>query len=173
MKTTKNYTGLIIAISIILPLAIAGLFFVDLKGGNFWFLPACNAMINGSTFFVLLAAVREIKKGNKEKHKKLMLTAVGLSILFLLSYVTYHSTMPETKYGGEGLLKYVYFFVLLTHILLSMIIVPLVLVSLSRGLSEKFDKHKKIARITFPIWLYVTFTGVVVYLLISPYYPPH
>lgn len=173
MKKTKNYTGLIIAVSIILPLAIAGLFFVELKGGNFWFLPACNATLNGTTFFVLIAAVREIKRGDREKHKKLMLTAIGLSVLFLISYVTYHATMPTVKYPGDSLLRNVYLFVLASHILLSMVVVPLVLISLSRGLSEKFDKHKKIARIAFPIWLYVTFTGVVVYFMISPFYPHH
>ena len=99
-----------------------------------------------------------------------MTPALLSSTWCLVGYVTYHTTTASTHYGGEGLLKYLYFFVLLTHILMSAVIVPLVLVSYVRALSEKFDKHRKIARITLPIWLYVTFTGVVVYLMISPYY---
>jgi len=90
--------------------------------------------------------------------------------LFLLSYVTYHSLTESTEFGGEGATKTIYLIILLTHILLAIAIVPLVLISFSRALSEKFDKHKKIARITLPLWLYVTVTGVVVYLMISPYY---
>ena len=99
-----------------------------------------------------------------------MWSALILSTLFLLSYVLYHATTPSTSFGGEGILKKIYFFILLTHILLSAVVVPLVLITFSRALAEKFDKHKKIARITLPIWLYVTLTGVLVYILISPYY---
>ena len=103
-------------------------------------------------------------------HKKLMLSAVGVSVLFLLSYVTYHATSESTVFGGEGAIRVVYLFILLTHIVLAIAIVPLVLVTLSRALSQKFDKHKKIARWTLPLWLYVTITGVIVYFMIAPYY---
>lgn len=99
-----------------------------------------------------------------------MLSAVGVSVLFLVSYVTYHATTESTIYGGEGTIRYVYLFILLTHIILAIAIVPLVLITLSRALAQKFDKHKKIARWTLPLWLYVTITGVIVYFMISPYY---
>lgn len=100
-----------------------------------------------------------------------MSSAILVSVLFLLSYVAYHLTTSSTPYGGEGWDRKIYFFILITHIVLSAAIVPMVLITYVRALSEKFDKHKKIARITLPIWLYVTITGVVVYLMISPYYP--
>ena len=99
-----------------------------------------------------------------------MKTAIALSVAFLAMYVAYHMTSEATKYGGDGILKLVYFFILITHITLSIVTIPLVLITYVRALAEKFDKHKKIAKITFPIWLYVAVTGVIVYLMISPYY---
>jgi putative membrane protein len=99
-----------------------------------------------------------------------MTTAIALSLAFLVMYVAYHMTTDSTKFGGEGIIKFVYFFILISHILLSIAVIPLVLVSYVRALSEKFDRHKRIAKITFPIWLYVAVTGVIVYLMIAPYY---
>jgi putative membrane protein len=99
-----------------------------------------------------------------------MTSAVALSVAFLVMYVAYHMTADSTKFGGDGVIKYVYYFILVTHIVLSIIIIPLVLITYVRAWAQVFDKHKKIARITFPIWLYVAVTGVVVYLMISPYY---
>jgi putative membrane protein len=99
-----------------------------------------------------------------------MTTAIACSVIFLVMYVAYHMTSESTKFGGEGIIRYVYFFILLTHIALSVIIIPLVLFTYVRALSQQFDRHKKLARITFPLWLYVAVTGVVVYLMISPYY---
>ena len=99
-----------------------------------------------------------------------MTSAIALSIAFLVMYVAYHMTADSTKFGGEGVVKYVYYFILVTHIILSVIIIPLVLITYVRALAQSFDKHKKIAKITFPIWLYVAVTGVVVYLMIAPYY---
>ena len=96
--------------------------------------------------------------------------AIGLSVTFLVMYVAYHMTSDSTPYGGQGFIRYVYFFILISHILLSIVIIPLVLISYVRALSQRFDKHRRIARITYPIWLYVAVTGVVVYLMISPYY---
>src|SRR5690606_3729561 len=90
--------------------------------------------------------------------------------LFLLMYVAYHMTSDSTPYGGEGVLKYIYLFILITHIILSIIIIPFVLITYVRGISGNFEKHRKIAKITFPLWLYVAVTGVIVYLMISPYY---
>jgi putative membrane protein len=100
----------------------------------------------------------------------MMKTAVALSALFLVLYVLYHMTSDSTKFGGEGIIKSVYYFILISHILLSIIIIPFVLITFVRGITSDFEKHKKIAKITFPLWLYVAVTGVIVYILISPYY---
>ena len=99
-----------------------------------------------------------------------MKVCVGLSLAFLLMYISYHMTSDSTKFGGEGAVKYIYYFILITHIILSVIIIPLVLVTFARGYFKEFEEHKKIARITFPLWVYVAVTGVVVYIMISPYY---
>lgn len=173
--TEKKYKKWIIALSIIIPVAVAALFTVNLSELGFdvkplSFLPPIYATINGITAIVLIAAVMAIKKGNRSLHERLMKCAIGLSVLFLLMYIAYHMTSESTKYGGEGALRYVYFFILLTHIVLSIAIIPMVLVTYVRALAKRFDKHKKLARITFPIWLYVAITGVVVYFMISPYY---
>lgn len=99
-----------------------------------------------------------------------MKSAITLSVLFLVMYVAYHMTSESTVYGGEGAIRYVYYFILITHILLSIIVIPFVLITYVRAISSDFIRHKKIARITFPLWLYVAVTGVIVYLMISPYY---
>lgn len=170
-----KYNKLIIALSVIIPLAVAVLFGVNLKKMGFdvkplTFLPPIYATINGVTAFLLIVAVWAIKNGNRKLHENLMKLAILCSVMFLVMYVAYHMTSDSTKYGGEGVLKYVYFFILISHILLSIAIIPLVLITYVRALAKRFDKHKKIAKITFPIWLYVAVTGVVVYLMISPYY---
>jgi len=174
MSETKH-KKLIIFISIFLPVAVAALFGINLQKLGFdveplTFLPPIYAGINGLTAIVLLIAVWAIKKGNRKLHEGLMKTCIALSVLFLLMYIAYHMTSNSTPFGGEGLIKIVYFFILISHILLSIAIIPLVLITYSRTLSAEFDKHKKIARITFPIWMYVAVTGVVVYVMISPYY---
>lgn len=161
---------LIWGVSLAIPAVVVLLYFVRLDGLDLHFLPGVNAMINGTTFLVLITAFLAIKNKNVELHRKLMTTALILSICFLLSYVTYHASAEETRFGGEGAIKYLYYFILLTHILLSAAIVPMVMISYVRALSEQFDKHRRIARITLPLWLYVTLTGVIVYLMISPYY---
>ncbi|AWH73351.1 DUF420 domain-containing protein [Dokdonia sp. Dokd-P16] len=173
--TEKKYRVWIIILSVVIPIAVAILFGVKLKDYGIdveplTFLPPVYATINGLTAIVLILAVRAIKNGNRTLHERLMKTAIGLSVLFLLMYVAYHMTSDSTSFGGEGLIRYVYFFILITHIALSIIIIPLVLFTYVRALAERFDKHRKLARITFPIWLYVAITGVVVYLMISPYY---
>lgn len=171
MKADNPYKSLIILLSIVVPVAVAVLYVLPKTETTlFSFLPLLNATINGTTFFILIAALVAIKNKNVVLHKRLMWTALILSVLFLLSYVLYHATTPSTSFGGEGTIKYVYFFILLTHILLSAIVVPLVLLTLVKALAEKFDQHRKLAKITLPIWLYVTLTGVLVYLMISPYY---
>ena len=171
----KKYNKLIIAVSIIIPLVVALLFGVKLKDFGFnieplTFLPPIYATINGFTAVLLVAAVVAIKNGKKKLHQRMMTSAIALSVAFLVMYVAYHMTADSTKFGGVGTIRYVYFFILFTHIVLSIAIIPMVLITYVRALGKNFDKHKKIARITFPIWLYVAITGVVVYLMISPYY---
>ena len=171
----KKYNKFIIAVSIVIPVVVAILFGVKLKDFGYnveplSFLPPIYATINGFTAIVLVLAVIAIKKGNQKVHERLMTTAIALSVAFLVMYVAYHMTADSTKFGGEGLIRYVYLFILLTHILLSIAIIPLVLITYVRALAQRFDRHRKIAKITFPLWLYVAVTGVVVYLMISPYY---
>lgn len=171
----KKYQKWIIILSIAIPIAVAILFGIKLKDFGvdvepLTFLPPIYASINGLTALVLILAVIQIKNGNRKAHELLMKFAITLSVLFLVMYVAYHMTSDSTPYGGEGAIRYVYFFILISHILLSIGVIPLVLITYVRALAERFDKHKKIAKITFPIWLYVAITGVVVYLMISPYY---
>ena len=170
-----KYNKWIITLSVAIPLVVALLFGVNLRKLGYdveplSFLPPIYATINGITAIVLVLAVLAIKKGNRQLHENLMKTAIACSVAFLAMYVAYHMTSDSTKFGGEGIIKYVYYFILVTHIILSIIIIPLVLITYVRALAQVFDKHKKIAKITFPIWLYVAVTGVVVYLMISPYY---
>jgi len=171
----KKYNRIITALSIIIPLAVALLFGVNLKKLGFdveplSFLPPIYATINGITALLLIFAVIAIKKGNKKLHEQLNTTAIFCSVLFLLMYIAYHMTSESTKFGGEGAIKYVYYFILFSHILLSIAVIPFVLITFVRAKLGKFTEHKKIAKITFPLWLYVAITGVLVYLMISPYY---
>ncbi len=171
----QKYNKWIVLLSILIPVAVAILFKVKLKDfgievAPLRFLPPIYATINGITAVLLIWAVVAIKKGNRILHENLMKTAIGCSLAFLVMYIAYHMTTDSTSYGGEGVLRYVYFFILLSHILLSIAVIPLVLITYVRALAERFDKHKKIAKITFPIWLYVAVTGVIVYLMIAPYY---
>lgn len=174
-NTTNKYNKWILILSIAIPVAVAVLFKVKLKDFGFSveplsFLPPIYATTNGITAVLLVAAVIAIKNGKRKVHENLMKTAIALSVAFLVMYVAYHMTADSTKFGGEGIIKYAYYFILISHIILSVAIIPLVLITYVRALSQQFDQHKKIAKITFPIWLYVAVTGVVVYLMISPYY---
>lgn len=171
----KKFKTPIILVSIIIPVAVVLLFSIRLKdfGINvapLSFLPPIYATINGITAALLVSAVVAIKKGNRAIHEKLMTSAIVCSVVFLLMYVAYHMTADPTKFGGEGAIKYVYYFLLLTHIALSVTIIPLVLFTYVKALAGQFDNHKKLAKFTFPLWLYVAVTGVVVYLMIAPYY---
>ena len=185
----KKFKGSIIAVSIIIPIAVAVLFTVKLKdfGINIEplsFLPPIYASINALTALLLIMGVMAIKNGNRKVHERLMTFASACSVIFLVMYVAYHMTADSTKYGdinadgllddteitNAGFMRNVYFFILISHIILSVAIIPLVLFTYVRALAERFDKHKKLAKITFPLWLYVAVTGVVVYLMISPYY---
>jgi putative membrane protein len=167
----KRYNRWIWILSITIPLAVAILFGVRIPGvERMGFLPPIYASINALTAFLLIVAVLMIKKGNRKAHEGLMKTAIVCSVLFLVMYVTYHMTSDSTKFGGEGVVRYVYYFILISHILLSIGVIPFVLITYVRALLGDYEKHKKIAKITFPIWLYVAITGVVVYLMIAPYY---
>lgn len=166
----KKYNKLIIALSIIIPVAVAILFGVKLDLELPVFLPPIYATINAITACVLILAVVQIKKGNRKGHEKLMKLAIILSCVFLVMYVLYHMTSDSTKFGGEGAIKYIYYSILLTHVLLSIIVIPFVLITYVRAITNNIVKHKKIAKITFPLWLYVAITGVIVYVMISPYY---
>lgn len=180
MENTANaveqkYKKWIILLSVVIPLAVALLFGVKLKDFGYdvkplSFLPPIYATINGITAVVLFTAVWAIKNGKQQLHESLMKFAISLSVAFLVMYVAYHMTSESTKFGGEGAIKYVYYFILITHIALSVIIIPFVLFTYVRALSKSFVRHKKLARITYPMWLYVAVTGVIVYLMISPYY---
>ncbi|RCS28361.1 DUF420 domain-containing protein [Polaribacter sp. WD7] len=171
----KKYKKLITILSIVIPIAVAALFGINLRELGFdvkplTFLPPIYATINGITAVVLIAAVVAIKKGNKKLHEQLNTVAIACSLAFLLMYIAYHMTSDSTKFGGEGTIKYVYYFILITHIILSVIVIPFVLLTYMRAKLGQFPEHKKIAKKTFPIWLYVAITGVVVYVMISPYY---
>ena len=133
-------------------------------------LPLLHAFINGTCAVLLVLSLRAIKQKKIELHKKLNLAAFGLSALFLMSYVTFHFFVPETTFGGTGTIRTVYYIILISHIILAALVLPLILISFWHGLNQNVVKHKKIVRFSYPIWLYVAITGVLVYILISPYY---
>lgn len=171
----KKYSIWIWILSISIPVVVAILFNVNLRDLNYdvkplTFLPPIYATINGATAILLVLAIKAIKSGNQALHEKLIKLCIGCSVAFLAMYVAYHMTSVETKFGGEGAIRYIYFFILITHILLSIIIIPFVLITFVRGIAGSYQRHKKLARITYPMWLYVAVTGVIVYLMISPYY---
>lgn len=166
---SANSRKIILAISIGIPLIVIALFQVKINY-SLPFLPYVNAVINLLTLLCVVGALYFIKTGKRKSHENLMTTALILSIFFLLFYLLYHAGSDETKFGGEGWIRYVYFFLLITHILLSTIIVPLVLITFLRARLGEFDKHKKIARYTFVIWCYVLVSGIAVFLMIEPYY---
>lgn len=167
----KKYNKWIWILSVVIPVAVAVLFRVRIPNVEpLAFLPPIYASVNALTAVLLVWAVRAIKKGDRKVHESLMKVCIGLSLAFLVMYVAYHMTSDPTPFGGEGVIKYVYYFLLISHILLSIGVIPLVLISFVKALANRFDKHRRIAKITFPIWLYVAVTGVVVYLMISPYY---
>ena len=190
----KLYNRLTLIISVIVPSLVALLLFLkwnadklifDLRSPNFEpiilmenlpfveplkFLPPIYATTNGITAILLIFAVIAIMNGNRKLHERLIKICIALSLLFLVLYIAYHITTDPTSFGGEGFVKYTYYFILVSHILLSITVIPFVLFSYIRAITNDFERHKKIAKITFPIWLYVAVTGVIVYLMISPYY---
>lgn len=171
LEKKEPYKKLIVVLSVLIPLAVAALFGMPkVKGYDFSFLPPIYASINGLTAVLLVTAVIAIKNGKRALHERLMKTCIALSASFLVMYVIYHLTSETTVFGGEGWIRNVYFFILITHILLSIGVIPLVLFTYVRALSGNFERHRALAKFTFPIWLYIAVTGVIVYLMISPYY---
>ena len=167
----RRFNKLITIISILVPFVVAVLFGVKIPNSEpLGFLPPIYAAINGLTAVLLIYAVWAIKNGKRVLHQNIMSACIILSILFLLMYIAYHMTADSTSYAGVGAIKYVYYFILISHIILSIVIIPLVLKTYARAYLKDFERHRKLARITFPIWLYVAVTGVIVYLMISPYY---
>lgn len=184
---TRNLT-IIWVLSIVIPLGIALLLFIPSKSdvNSSWVLvlPHLNGVLNSTTAVLLLAGFTFIRKKHINYHKTCMLIAFTLGSMFLVSYIIYHASAPSTVYGdinGDGILdasekamlgsmRMIYLIILLSHILLAIVVVPFVLLALFYALSKRFDKHKKIVRYTLPIWLYVSISGVIVYLMISPYY---
>jgi putative membrane protein len=159
-------------VSIAIPLVVVILFGVRIPDVEpLGFLPPIYATINGVTAVLLLVALWAIKQGKQRFHQQLMTTCIVLSLLFLVMYVAYHMTSDSTPFGGEGWLRTLYFIVLISHIFFSIVVIPLVLRTYAKAYLGDFKGHRKLARITFPVWLYVAVTGVVVYLMISPYYP--
>ena len=190
----KKYNKLITAVSVLIPLVVALLLFLkwdadklvfDLRAPNsepitlienlpvakpLKSLPPIYSSTNAVTALLLVFAYIAISRKKVKLHESLMKVSIALSLSFLVMYIAYHITTDPTPFGGSGMIKYTYYFILISHILLSIILIPLVLISYVRAFQKAFPSHKKIARITFPIWLYVTVTGVIVYLMIAPYY---
>lgn len=170
-KINKAFNAIIIFVSILIPVVVAVLSRVRIPNiAPLDMLPPIYAIINGATAILLVVAVIQIKRGNKGKHQVLMKINILLSLLFLIMYIAYHVTSEMAIYRGEGIIRYVYYFILASHIILSGILVPLVLLTYKHAALGEYLKHRKLAKITFPIWFYVAVTGVVVYLMISPYY---
>jgi putative membrane protein len=167
----KKYNRLIVILSVAIPIVVAALFGIKIPNVEpLSFLPPIYASTNALTALVLVVAFWAITNKKIKLHQRLMQFAIILSILFLTMYVAYHMTSDSTKYGGEGAMKYLYYIILITHIVLSVVVIPFVLITYVRAITNNIEQHKKIARITFPLWLYVAVSGVLVFIMISPYY---
>lgn len=174
-RQDKFFQGLIWFLSIGVTALVALLFYaIDTNDVNTGWdvssLPLFHASLNACTAVCLILGLYFIRKGNQKAHRAVMTFGFILSAIFLVSYVIYHSQTDPTPFGGEGFLKVIYYIILPTHIILAAVVLPFILFTLYRAWTGNFTKHKKLARITWPMWLYVTISGVLVYVLISPYY---
>jgi Predicted membrane protein len=140
------------------------------EGFSFSFLPPVHAVINTLVSIALVVAIITVKQGKIRAHKNAILVAMGLSVLFLLCYVAYHFTTEEVRYGGEGIMRSVYFFLLITHIVLAGVSLPAILFTFIAGWTNRFAAHRRLAKWVFPMWLYVAVTGPICYLMLRPYY---
>jgi putative membrane protein len=175
-EQSKIFKKLFIIISFLIPAIVAVLLLMPKNANDemqpwLYSLPFYNAIINTLTAILLVLGYYFVKNAKVQYHRASMISAFLLGCVFLIIYVIYHSSAPSTKFGGEGAVRYVYFFFLLSHVLLAFIVVPLVLSAVYFAISDKVERHKKIVKFTFPVWLYVSVSGVIVYLMISPYYP--
>ena len=171
----KNYRIVFIMAALVVPAVVMLLVYLPKNhegeiAGWIYTLPLINTLINATTAVLLIAGVFFVKSGRVSLHKKTMISAFILGICFLTFYILYHANVPSTKFGGDGSIRNVYFFFLITHILMAFALAPLVLFTVYYAAFQKLEKHKKIVKFTFPVWLYVSVTGVIVYLMISPYY---
>ena len=167
----RRYNRWITAVSIAVPLAVAILFGVKIPNvGPFHWLPPIYATINAATAVLLIVAVVAIRVGRRVLHERLMQVCMALSALFLVLYVAYHMTSDPTPYGGQGVWRWIYYTILVSHIVLSVAVIPVVLVAFARAMAGEFKGHRAIVQFAFPLWLYVTVSGVLVYWMISPYY---
>jgi putative membrane protein len=174
LNSDKGVIRWISVIAVIVPVVVAVLLFmpskIDVASDWVYFLPHLNAVINSAATVALIAGVIYIKKGNIDYHRAAMTAAFGLGAIFLVSYVIYHATAESTTFGGEGWIRPVYYFILITHIVFAAVALFPILLAYYYGYTDQRAKHKKVVKFAFPIWLYVTVTGVVVYLMIRPYY---
>lgn len=180
----KKYRPWVLTASIAIPVVVAALFGIKIEGVDLGFLPPVYASLNGLTAIILILAVISIKQGKRKQHENLIKLAILCSLLFLVGYVAYHITSDPTLYGDidhSGDLndqeklqfqstRLIYFVLLISHIILSIAIIPLVLITYVKGIAGNFESHRKWAKRTFPLWLYVAISGVTVYLMISPFY---
>lgn len=172
-KNDKQARLLILTVSFVVFAAVVILSRVKLEadlGFDIHIFALINAIINSTVSILLIAGLIAVKQKNYVRHKNIMMSAIILSVLFLVSYIAHHLLSGDTKFGGEGTIRLVYFVILITHIFLAAVILPFILFTAYRSLTGEYEKHKKIARYTWPLWLYVSVTGVIVYLMISPYY---
>lgn len=172
-KNDKTARWLILSVSLVVFVVIVLLSRIKLDvelGFDKHLFAKLNAIINSIVSVLLIAALVAVKQRKYLLHRNIMITAIVLSCLFLVSYILHHLFTGDTKFGGEGTVRYLYFFILITHIILAGIILPFILFTAYRGLTGEWAKHRKLSKITWPVWLYVSITGVVVYLMISPYY---
>jgi putative membrane protein len=170
----RNYRPWVIGLSVTINVLIVILFFLPasqrFEQMDLTIFPLFNGILNGFTFVFLSTSLWAIKKKDIKLHRGFIFAAFSSTALFLISYITYHVLTEPTPYGGEGAVRAIYFFILITHILLAAAIVPLALTTLARGITMQIERHRRIARWTMPLWLYVSSTGVIVYLMIRPYY---
>lgn len=170
LEKRLNVLAYIISGVVLLLVGLMRRYKIDL-GVDFSFLPPIHASLNALAAAILLLALYFIKNKQVENHRRAIYAAMACSALFLVSYVLYHFTTPETRYGGEGLMRTIYFFFLITHVVLAAVILPFILLTFTRAYTNQFERHKKMARWVFPLWLYVAVTGPICYLMLRPYYP--
>ena len=169
LEKRLNQVAYVVSVVVLLLVGLMRRVKIDV-GIDFHFLPPIHATLNAITAVILLVALYYIKNKQIEQHRKAIYLAMVCSALFLVSYVLYHFTTPETRFGGTGVIRTVYFFLLLTHVVLAAVTLPLVLLTFNRAYTNQIERHRKMARWVFPLWLYVAITGPICYLMLKPYY---